>query len=345
MKDFPRSPPGPRRARGRRAALAAALLFGLLPARGRAEVLVLVNGDSIQGTLAREEAGVYVWLSPLLGEIRVSRSDVRELRPDPPPRPAPEAARTSAADISSLTTNRLVSVDVRSFTGEAESANPFPPRLTLSRVNLDFAGKDSAGNDDQTRLTLDLNGRFRHLRNRHFVQAEYDVETRDGERTADERNLGYMYSYFLGGPWLAYLAALREEDRFLDLQQRLTGRAGPGYEVYDTPVLRWALETGLAYQYENFVQDDDRRFWGWHYGMDWRWLISALGLELFHNHTLMQSFDQGTDWEINTETGMRYHLVGGLKAMVKLKYDYDHLPALNKDRMDRVWLFGLSFGF
>lgn len=341
---FPDPAPCARRTCGRRVLLAAALFVFTWAAPVRADELVLVNGDTLQGTLVREEAEAWIWQSPLLGEVRVPWDAILELRPEIPPGEPADAAPKLATDVSTLTTNRLVSADVLTSTDSPDGANPFPPRLTLSNVTLDFTGKDSAGNDDQTRLTFDLNSKFRHLRHRHFVQAEYDMEDRDEVRTTDERALGYKYNYFIGGPWLAYLSALSEEDQLSDLQQRLTGSAGPGYEFYDTPSLRWAVETGIAFNREDFQQDVDRNFWGLHYGLDWRWLMAATGLELFHNHALMQSFDQGSDWEIDTETGLRIHLIGRLKAVLKLKYDYDHLPAKDKDRMDRTWLFGAGFG-
>lgn len=333
-----------RRWRGRGRSLAAALLLCALAASGRADELLLVNGDKLQGRLAREEAGEWIWLSPLLGEVRIPASAVLELRPEAPPAEKLRDEPKIVSDVSTLTTNRLISADVITAIESQKVADPFPKRLTLSNINIDFTGKDSAGNDDETRLTFDLNSQFRLRRHRHFVLAEYDVEEQNEVQTTDDRNLGYKYNYFLGGPWLAYLSALNEVDQLSDLQRRLTASGGPGYEFYDTPVLRWATETGLAFNRENFVQDDDRRFWGWHYGMDWRWLMISTGLELFHNHALMQSFDQGSDWELDTETGLRFHLIGRLTAVIKLKYDYDHLPAKDKDRMDRTWLFGAGFG-
>jgi putative salt-induced outer membrane protein YdiY len=342
----------PRRTLGVRAftARAVGLLLCVLPALLQADELILVNGDTLQGAVLREEADTLVWQSLLLGELRIPRSAVREIRPQSPTAAEPSAAVAPAlptapvTDVATLTTNRLVSADVVSATESSGKKSPFPKRLTLTDVTLDFAGKDSTGNDEETSYSIDFNSKFRHLRNRHYLRVEYDAEEQDDVTTTDEQTYGYKYNYFIEGPWLGYLSALREENQLSDLQQRLTGSAGPGYEFYDTPTLRWALETGLAYNHENFKADTDRQFWGWHYGMDWRWLMSVRGLELFHYHALMQSFDQSDDWEIDSESGLRFQMVGRLKLVLKLKYDYDHSPAKDKEKTDRTWSVGLSYG-
>ena len=340
-------------------------ILGFLSVSLHADVLYLTNGDTIQGQKIREEGELLIWQSPLLGELRLPKTAVNRIEPEqlllapaiPLEQPstfqilsvpialAPRSTPEPTIDVTTLSANKLQSVDTVATTKTSAKIDPFPEQFTLTDINVDFTGKDSGGNDEETSYTIDLDSRFRHLRHRHYVNVEYDVEKEDGVKTTDEQLIGYKYNYFIEGPWLGYLSATREKDKLSDLQERLTASAGPGYEVYDTKTLRWAFETGLAYTSENFQEDEDRESWGWHYGMDWRWIIEETGLEFFQNHTILQSFDDSNDWEIETESGMRFRLIGNLKAVLKLEYDYDNLPAEDKDKFDRTWTVGASYGW
>jgi putative salt-induced outer membrane protein YdiY len=308
-----------------------------------ADVLYLTNGDTIQGKKLRDEEKVMVWESPVMGELRIPKTSVKQIN-----RTVLNVTLTEtpvpADTISSLTSHKLQSVQTASATKTSADVDN-SQRFALTDINIDFSGKDSRGNDNKTSYSIDFDSKFRHLRHRHYVDVDHDVEENEGKRTTDKQLLGYKYNYVIDGPWLGYMSATREKDKLNDLRERLKGSAGPGYEMYDTNTLRLAFETGLAYTREDFREDEDRQSWGWHYGMDWRWLMDETGVEIFHNHSFLQSFDVNDDWDIETETGLRFRLIGNLKAIFKLEYDYDNLPAEDKDKFDRIWSVGASYGW
>jgi hypothetical protein len=340
-------------------------ILGFLSVSLNADVLHLTNGDTLQGKKIRDEGERIIWQSPLLGELQLSRTAVSRIEPESLPsvpvaaneQPstikilsvpiavAPKSSPEPTADVAALSNNKLQSVATAATTKTSAKIDPFPKQFTMTDLDIDFTGEDSSGNDDELRYAIDVDSRFRRLRHRHYLNIEYDVEKEDGAKTTDEQLIGYKYNYFIEGPWLGYLSATREKDKLSDLQERLTASAGPGYEIYDTKILRWAFETGLAYTSEDFREDEDRESWGWHYGMDWRWIMEETGLEFFQNHALLQSFDDSSDWEFESESGMRFRVIGNLKGVLKLEYDYDNLPAENKDEFDRTWTVGASYGW
>lgn len=310
----------------------------------RADVLHLSNGDKIEGTKLHDEGDVMVWKSPVLGTLRIPQSSVKQIDKTILNMVITETP-AGKESLSTLTSNKLQSVAIVKQTQTSSKVDDAQQAFALTDVNIDFSGKKSSGNDNESSYSVDVDGKFRHSNHRHFVKSEYDVRKEDDVKTQDKQLLGYKYNYLFEGPWLAYLSATREKDKLSDLQERLTGSAGPGYEFYDTDTLRLVVEMGLAHTREDFRRDEDRKSWGWLYGLDWRWLMGETGVELFHNHSLLQSFDTTSDWKIETESGMRFRLIGNLKAVLKLKYDYDNLPAEDKEKTDRTWIVGASYGW
>ena len=51
------------------------------------------------------------------------------------------------------------------------------------------------------------------------------------------------------------------------------------------------------------------------------------GLELFHRHVMLQSFDSAEDFEISALTGFKCPINGHFSSVIQLEYDYHSLPA------------------
>jgi hypothetical protein len=79
----------------RGSALAAALVL-LASDASRADVVVLTNGRRLQGTIVSEEEKILVLRVEQMGDMRIERSNVREIvksKAPPPPAPEPEPAK------------------------------------------------------------------------------------------------------------------------------------------------------------------------------------------------------------------------------------------------------------
>jgi hypothetical protein len=77
----------------------------------------------------------------------------------------------------------------------------------------------------------------------------------------------------------------------------------------------------------------------------WRliwWSKPIPKVKLFHQHDLIQSFDNGDDYEIETETGMRMLFSAALFA--ELKYEWDYNSAANSSNKEQAkWFLGLGY--
>ena len=102
----------------------------------------------------------------------------------------------------------------------------------------------------------------------------------------------------------------------------------------------------LNYVNEEFTTGENRTRPAFLWNLDFAWRIDGEGMELFHRHAMLQSFEEGSDYEINTITGFKYPLNGRLNSVLQLEYNYDNLPAESAiDKVDRKWSVGVNYEF
>ena len=82
------------------------------------------------------------------------------------------------------------------------------------------------------------------------------------------------------------------------------------------------------------------------WNLDFAWRVDGEGMELFHRHAILQSFEKLDDYEINTITGFRYPINGKLSSVIQLEYNYDNVPAEKTvEKTDRKWSVGVNYAW
>lgn len=328
-----------------------ALAAAAWAAAGQAGVLALDNGDRISGELVAIGDGQVRWRSELFGEISVPQVNVRSIESRGLYEVGIDANRElNACQVQVVPAGQQLNceqgtVALTSWRGvQRLSALPLPQRARWrGDGSVSIGARRSRGNIDEDRLDIDTLVELRRDRYRHGLLVEYDFQEAGDITVSDRRRYRYQFDLFVSDRWFYNTELGWERDQFADLAGRATFVAGLGYQFFDTELLRLSIQAGPAYLKEQFIVDDDREAVALRLTTDFRFRLNRAGLEFFHRNRWLQSFSQGDDWELETDTGLKLPIFGNLNAFTQLEYDYDNTPSGEADSKDEVWSVGLSY--
>ncbi len=121
-------------------------------------------------------------------------------------------------------------------------------------MKLRFGLTLNKGNTDQ--LTYDINFNVRREDKLTFLDLNYNTSfgRTDGVQSVN-RHLGELdFKVFLSSRWFVVpLFGQLFNDRFQNIQFRATPAAGAGIHIIDVPNVKWDFQTGVGYQYLNYL--------------------------------------------------------------------------------------------
>jgi putative salt-induced outer membrane protein YdiY len=326
--------------------------WSIIPAVN-AGTLVLGNGDRVSGELI----GIYDeqvhWQSDLMGEVVVGQVDVQRIESRDEFRVVLDANRElTNCQLSGDADKQLLNcqqgmVELNSWKlVQRVTARPLSePDAWRNKGSVVVAGRDRSGNNEDRTLRLDSRIELRKGPYRHIATLHYDRTSTADIKTADDRKFTYQYDYFISPKWFFNSNVSWEENQFQALESRQLIGAGLGYQFFDTELIRLSVEMGPALLREKYTDDPDRDAAAIRENTDLVVKLNSRGLEFFHRNTLLQSFDSGGDWRIETETGFGMPIIGRLKGQMMWEYDYNRRPADEAGPVDRSWSFGLDYSW
>lgn len=221
-----------------------------------------------------------------------------------------------------------------------------PPDLLQQKGELTIALEDSSGNSNLTRYDVNARSELRFLESRHTIALRHQDESVERATTRQSWLGSYQYDQFFTDRWFATGNAFYERDKFRELDQRFSAGAGMGYQFLETAYFDLLGKGSLNYVNEDFTTGISRSRPAFLWNLDFAWRVDGGGMELFHRHAVLQSFEKGEDYEINTITGFRYPINGHLSSVIQLEYNYDNLPAeIQVDKVDQKWALGVNYAW
>lgn len=334
--------------------LFASVLAALSPALPTdADRLTLVNGDHLTGTVVALADGALTFETAYAGELTVDWTQVAALESDGPltvvfTDDVRLVAAAEAGDDGLLT---LRSGD--DAAPDAVVARPFaevvainPPEVPPWRWSghLSAAVTASSGNTEADRTYVEGEVVARDERNRFSLAGDVNEAEEDGETTASRRFARFGYDRFVSERWYLNGNLTATEDEFQDLSLRTTVGVALGHQFADREGYSLAAELGASYVEEDFDTAPDDDYLAARWKLD---LARALtdGVELFHDHELLQGVEDGDDRLIRTKTGVRFSLWKSFVAAVQVNWDRDESPAPGRDKDDRVWALNLGYSW
>ena len=334
-----------------RCLLTLVLSAALLPSEAAANRLHFTDGESITGVMTGIEEGKVKWTSAILGDLAIDLHHVkriesgdhfdlkltgRELHNCWMFIQREKQHLHCDEGVQQLANWKLVVAAGETVTGQQP--------LLQKKGSLVLALEDASGNNDITKYDVDARTELRYLESRHTMGLRYRDESAARETTRQSWLVTYQYDQFFTEQWFATGNAFYEEDKFRELDHRSSAGLGMGYQFLETAYFELLGKGSLNYVDERFTTGLSRNRPAFLWNMDFVWRVDGGGMELFHRHAMLQSFDKGEDYEINTTTGFKYPINGSLSSVVQLEYNYDNLPAETLvEKVDRKWSIGVNY--
>ena len=318
-----------------------------------ADRLHFSEGESIPGTLKGIKDGNVSWNSPVLGDLQVAQNHVEYIesleRFD---------MKTSGLDLTNCwmymqrekqhlhcdegdkTLGRWTLVVAL---GDALTE---PPPVLAQKGNIIIAAEDSNGNTNITKYNVEGRSEWRYIESRHTFALIYQEESADSTTTRNLWRTSYQYDQFFTEQWFAAGNAFYEEDKFKDIDQRSSVGLGLGYQFLETNYYNLRGKGSFNYVDEQLSNGTRRTTPAFLWNLEFTWRVGDKGTEFFHRHAMLQSFEVGADFEMNTYTGIKYPINGHFSSVFQLEYDYDNLPAdVTVNKNDERWSLGLDYSW
>ncbi|HMB52323.1 MAG TPA: DUF481 domain-containing protein [Thermoanaerobaculia bacterium] len=338
--------------------LLASVLAALSPAlTTHADRLTLVNGDRLTGAVVALADDELIFETPYAGTLTVDWAQVAALESDGPltvvfADDVRLVAPAEAGDDGLLTLrsggdpNAVDAVDAVVARPFAEVVAINPPEVPPWRWSghLSAAITASSGNTEADRTYVEGEVVARNERNRFSLAGDVNEAEEDGETTASRRFARFGYDRFVSERWYLNGNLTATEDEFQDLALRATVGVAVGHQFADREGYSLSAELGASYVDEEFDTAPDDDYLAARWKLD---LARALtdGVELFHDHEILQGVEDGDDRLIRTKTGVRFSLWKSFVAAVQVNWDRDESPAPGREKDDTVWALNLGYSW
>lgn len=319
----------------------------------RADRLNFTDGESITGTLKGIADGKVTWSSGILGDLAIAQHHIESI----------ESLdhfdiETSGQELTSCWMyvqhekqhlfcdqgdQTIASWTLVVAMGDSLSE---PPPALAQKGNIKIAAEDSNGNNNITKYNVEARSEWRYIESRHTFALSYNEESAESQSTRNAWRTSYQYDQFFTKQWFATGNALYEEDKFKDIDQRSIVGLGLGYQFLETNYLNLLGKGTINYVDEQLSNGTERTTPAFLWNLDFSWRLNEKGTEFFHRHAMLQSLENGSDFEMSSLTGIKYPINGHFSSIFQVEYDYDHLPADGTiDKNDEKWSLGLDYSW
>lgn len=203
---------------------------------------------------------------------------------------------------------------------------------------------NQSGNTDSEAYNLDAGAQARWgERHRAGISAEYDFEEESDVTTEDQRQLDLGYDYFYSKKWFSNIQANFEQDEIANLDLRSKYGLGIGYQPFESDELNLKIVAGPSYITQDFTDGstEEDAAAGWDFDYDQR--VWGDAVQIFHNHDVDFPIDDTNAYLLETETGVRMPIKGGIIASAQFEYDRDNEPALGAEDDDAKYSINLGY--
>lgn len=320
---------------------------------GAADTVTTRSGDRLSGSIVSLQDGVLTFETGYAGNIAIQWAEVAAIETgetakfklrdgtvlDAHARPGDQAATAVLKSGEIITTAPIALSDIAYI-------NP-PPEVTgdglsvIGRANLGLTS--NRGNTDNGQYFYDAETVVRSAQNRFTLGAAGEGKEEEGEETA-RRNRGYLkYDHFLTDTWYAYTNGDFEEDKFKDLNLRSTLGVGTGYQFYESLLRNLALEGGLTYVNDDYIEAEDDGYGALRWALRYDQMLFEATTQFFHRQEGLVSVEDPGDVIWRAQTGFRFPLVERLNATLQYNVDWRNKPPVDTEKTDSSYIFSLGY--
>lgn len=313
------------------------LLFVLLVSTiAHGDEVEMIGGDVLHGQIVEETDEYIVLMHEVLGLITIPRSGVAVLRRGnsqaEPVQPAPLA-----------TGEQMPTGPIRAKTA---AVVPESPNAVKRKSHLDVGLDLSAGNTDESKLSLGFETTYTSPTMRGRLDARYYFNITDGDTTDNKFNVTATRDWLKAdSKWFYFIEGTYDYDQFESWRHRVSGHGGPGYHLIRKDDLFLDLRGGIGSKNEWGSENDSLQFEG-RVGLHFGWDLSERQVLRF-NATVFPVLDDFSNVRTLEVISWRYRLDDQTPLSLTLRFTHEYQAIVDpgKDKHDTRLLIGLSFEF
>jgi hypothetical protein len=313
-----------------------------------ADELWLANGDSLTGTTQTLEGGVLTFRTQL----------------------ADAAVKLPWKQVAGLETARPVRVTVRNLGWRIARLVPGPAGavrlLTDYGVSIDVMPSDiegivrpqsgvimtsraetgllmASGPNDVSSLHLAGEVVWRTMTN--LTSADINVNHAQTGSLETTRNLTMTarHQEFLTDHVYANGNVILTNDIIRDISLRIAPGVGIGYRVVRFGTVSLSIDGGGGYVSEQHRLESDRDYWAARETVKFDLYVLPKRVQIYHQQDGYFGLTGGENQFVQTRSGVRFTLVGGLLMSAELGLNYDRRPSFGQPPIDRT--FAVTLGY
>lgn len=315
-----------------------------------ADTVWLKNGDKLTGSIVLFDGGKLLLKTDYAGSITLDVKKIatleseQELLVKQDDFVGEHAKSIRAAGEGQVELVNGTAPKVVALTSISQMLPPKPLVQDLTWTgNLDFSADYKRAENDVEDYDIDLDTKARHGAWRHGIAAEYDHETKDGERKTDRVELNYDLDYFLTQKFFWQGQLKYTHDRVEDLETQRTVGTGPGYQFWDDQLGAFSMTSLFNRNDYVFADGSSEHFNSAALEWDYKRYLIGKSFELYTQGEVGAPFVDEIDYIIDTEAGIRYKLNSW--AALSLKAEWDKVASEHGNTNERRYLIGLGVGW
>lgn len=330
------------------------LVPSLVAAADSTDLVVLVNGDRLTGSIQRLEEGTLVLQSELLGAVRVDWTDVRSIDSGRTFSVLTEGGKRLTGQLKrrgsetsivqyGRSVARLGSDSVLRIAPEKRLRGPAKILRALDGT-ADLGHSLARGNQNQTQSSLGARAEYRSAQYEFSGRIDSLFARQNGARSQSRHALNLRLDRFVNARVFTYgLSGLeRNERRKLDLRTRLGG--GVGWRLRNRGETELSVLGGFAYVHERFRAQRNRVAGEGFFGIEWEARLLKV-VELSTHVTLHPDLVGSGRIRLEYDSSFRVPIAGRFTYSLRLFDRFDNRPAATVAQNDYGIVSGLGIGF
>ncbi|HPD47231.1 MAG TPA: DUF481 domain-containing protein [Anaerohalosphaeraceae bacterium] len=319
--------------------------------------IILNNGDRLTGKLEKVVDGKAYFVSDLVGPVTVGLDKVLTFTTDEPVKIVLQddtviSRQITAAQNGVLTLAESNAANVEQIKmADVVAVNPPAPETPKWGGSVSVGWTSVHGNTRSESLNASAEASLRREKDRTSLRFDYGRSEQENKSTGEEETTEDWwrargkYDFFLTEKFYGFLEGRYETDKIAELDRRVIGGVGAGYQWIESDRMNFATEAGIAYLTERFDNEtpgnhETSAQAGYHFDIK----INER-LKFINDLTYYPSFGQFSDYFLTTTAELRAMLNKNMYANFRVLFDYDTSPAAGQGNTDVKYILGVGADF
>lgn len=210
------------------------------------------------------------------------------------------------------------------------------------RLNLGLGIQDGNSETEEYNVDVKTSANWDDI-HRVTLKGEYHHEKENDTETENNRSLDAIYDYFFQPKWFLNNTVGLEQDDIAKLDLRADIGLGLGYQPYQSDALNLGVTLGPSYLYEEYETGDTDESTAGRWTLDYDQRVWDDMFQIFHAHEVFVPAKDAKSYVLETETGVRIPIRGGIVGTAQIDFDRDNNPDAGVKKDDTEYTLKLGY--